>query len=71
MRYELYYQPSIQGRGEFVRLVLEEAGAGGKVRDSWRGGQVLYCAVRLGSALALNHPIPTRNFELEPAAHVV
>jgi glutathione S-transferase len=27
MRYELYYQPSIQGRGEFVRLVLEEAGA--------------------------------------------
>lgn len=28
MRYELYYQPSIQGRGEFVRLALEEAGAG-------------------------------------------
>ena len=27
MRYELYYQPSIQGRGEFIRLVLEEAGA--------------------------------------------
>lgn len=27
MRYELYYWPSIQGRGEFVRLVLEEAGA--------------------------------------------
>ena len=27
MRYELYYQPSIQGRGEFVRLSLEEAGA--------------------------------------------
>jgi glutathione S-transferase len=27
MRYELYYQPSIQGRGEFVRLALEEAGA--------------------------------------------
>ncbi|MBI3767852.1 MAG: glutathione S-transferase family protein [Deltaproteobacteria bacterium] len=26
-RYELYYWPSIQGRGEFVRLVLEEAGA--------------------------------------------
>jgi glutathione S-transferase len=24
--YELYYWPSIQGRGEFVRLVLEEAG---------------------------------------------
>ncbi|HKC33978.1 MAG TPA: glutathione S-transferase family protein, partial [Xanthobacteraceae bacterium] len=27
MRYELYYWPEIQGRGEFVRLVLEEAGA--------------------------------------------
>jgi len=27
MRYELYYWPSIQGRGEFVRLPLEDAGA--------------------------------------------
>jgi glutathione S-transferase len=27
MRYELYYWPSIQGRGEFVRLALEQAGA--------------------------------------------
>jgi glutathione S-transferase len=27
MRYELYYWSSIQGRGEFVRLALEEAGA--------------------------------------------
>jgi glutathione S-transferase len=27
MRYELYYWPSIQGRGEFVRLALENAGA--------------------------------------------
>jgi len=27
MRYELYYQPSIQGRGEFVRLPLEDASA--------------------------------------------
>jgi glutathione S-transferase len=27
MRYELYYWPSIQGRGEFVRLALEEADA--------------------------------------------
>lgn len=27
MRYELYYWPSIQGRGEFVRLALEEANA--------------------------------------------
>lgn len=27
MRYELYYWTSIQGRGEFVRLALEDAGA--------------------------------------------
>ena len=27
MRYQLFYWPEIQGRGEFVRLALEEAGA--------------------------------------------
>jgi glutathione S-transferase len=27
MRYELYYWPGIPGRGEFIRLALEEAGA--------------------------------------------
>src|SRR3979411_29483 len=27
MRYELYYWPGIQGRGEYVRLALEEASA--------------------------------------------
>ena len=27
MRYELYYWPTIQGRGEFIRLALEESGA--------------------------------------------
>ena len=27
MNYELYYWPNIQGRGEFVRLALEEGGA--------------------------------------------
>ena len=27
MRFELYYWPEIQGRGEFVRLALEDAGA--------------------------------------------
>jgi glutathione S-transferase len=36
MRYELYYWPSIQGRGEFVRLALEEAGA--DYVDVARGG---------------------------------
>lgn len=27
MRYELYYWPTLQGRGEFIRLALEEAAA--------------------------------------------
>ena len=27
MKYELYYWPTIQGRGEFIRLALEEGGA--------------------------------------------
>ena len=27
MTYRLYYWPTIQGRGEFVRLALEDAGA--------------------------------------------
>ena len=27
MTYELFYWPGIQGRGEFVRLALEDAGA--------------------------------------------
>jgi len=27
MRYQLFYWPDIQGRGEFVRLALEDGGA--------------------------------------------
>jgi len=42
MRYELYYWPSIQGRGEFIRLALEEAGADyvdvARGRESRRSG---------------------------------
>lgn len=34
MMYELYYWPTIQGRGEFVRLALEEAAA--RYRDMAR-----------------------------------
>ena len=42
MHYELYYWPSIQGRGEFVRLALEEAGAAytDVARGSESGGGV-------------------------------
>ena len=40
MRYELYYWPTIQGRGEFVRLALEDAGADyvDVARDARHGG---------------------------------
>jgi glutathione S-transferase len=42
MKYELYYWPTIQGRGEFVRLALEEAGASYRdvARESGQGGGV-------------------------------
>ncbi len=36
MTYELFYWPGIQGRGEFVRLALEDAGV--SYVDVWRGG---------------------------------
>jgi glutathione S-transferase len=43
MRYELFYWPGIQGRGEFVRLALEEAAADyvdvGRVPASRGGGE--------------------------------
>lgn len=42
MDYQLYYWPTIQGRGEFVRLVLEEAGARYRdvARETGRGAGV-------------------------------
>jgi glutathione S-transferase len=42
MIYELYYWPTIQGRGEFVRLALEEAGASYRdvARESGKGASV-------------------------------
>jgi glutathione S-transferase len=43
MRYELYYWPHIQGRGEYVRLALEEGGADyvdvARLPDSEGGGR--------------------------------
>lgn len=38
MRYELYYWPMIQGRGEFIRLALEEGGADYVDVARWRRG---------------------------------
>ncbi len=54
MAYELYYWPSIQGRGEFVRLALEEAGA--DYDDVARGPQGAAAIVRLMRDAALKRP---------------
>src|SRR5260370_35571371 len=42
MIYELYYWPTVQGRGEFVRLALEEVGAGYRdvARESRKGAGI-------------------------------
>jgi len=49
MRYELYYWPGIQGRGEFVRLALEDAGADyvDVARRSERSGMGMPAMMRL------------------------
>ena len=58
-RYELYYWPEIPGRGEFVRLVLEEAGAEyvdvGRLSESEGGGTKAVVAYYEGRAEG--HPI--------------
>jgi glutathione S-transferase len=55
MRYELYYWPSIQGRGEFIRLALEDAGAGyvDVSRDEKRG---MAAMMRLMESRSTEHP---------------
>jgi glutathione S-transferase len=49
VRYELYYWPGIQGRGEFIRLALEEAGADyvDVVRRSEKSGMGMPAMMRL------------------------
>ena len=58
-RYELYYWPEIPGRGEFVRLVLEEAGAAyadvGRMPESEGGGSGAVLAFYEGRSPG--HPI--------------
>ena len=54
MAYELYYWPSIQGRGEFVRLALEEAGA--EYADVARGRGGVAAMQRLMEGAAAVHP---------------
>ena len=57
MRYELYYWPEIQGRGEFVRLALEEAGADyvDVARQAGKNGG-MPAMTRLLAAARIKHP---------------
>jgi glutathione S-transferase len=48
MRYELYYWPGIQGRGEYVRLALEDCGAG--YADVARGDRGMAAMVKMMEA---------------------
>jgi glutathione S-transferase len=54
MRYELYYWPSIQGRGEFVRLALEDAGA--DYIDIARKPKGTAAMMQLMEGRSLDHP---------------
>lgn len=55
MRYELYYWPTIQGRGEFVHLALEEAGAD-YVDVARRGKSGMAAMMKLLESKRLPHP---------------
>jgi glutathione S-transferase len=52
MPYELWYWPTIQGRGEFVRLALEEADAAYRDVARERGGERVLLAKLADQALA-------------------
>jgi glutathione S-transferase len=52
MAYELYYWPEIQGRGEFVRLALEEAGTEYVDVARHRGGVAAMQRLMDGAAVA-------------------
>ena len=54
MAYELYYWPEIQGRGEFVRLALEEAGA--EYLDVARGPGGVAAMQRMMAGDSAAHP---------------
>jgi glutathione S-transferase len=58
MRYELYYWPSIQGRGEFIRLALEQAGADyiDVARRSERSGMGMPALLRFLESATPDYP---------------
>jgi glutathione S-transferase len=58
MRYELYYWPGIQGRGEFIRLALEEAAADyvDVARRSERSGMSMPALMQFLESAEVAHP---------------
>lgn len=72
MRYELYYWPGIQGRGEFVRLALEEAAADyvDIARMPARAGMGMPALMRLLEDTAIGHP-PFALPALKAGKHVI
>jgi glutathione S-transferase len=57
MAYELFYWPGIQGRGEFVRLALEEAGEDYEdVARGWHGIDAMMAALKEGRTPAFAPP---------------
>lgn len=72
MRYELYYWPGIQGRGEFVRLALEEAAADyvDVARMPQRRGMGVPALMRLLEDSAIRHP-PFAPPVLKAGKHII
>ena len=72
MRYELYYWPGIQGRGEFIRLALEEAGASyvDVARRAESGGRGVPAMLRLMHGENVAHPPLAPPF-LKHGGHIV
>lgn len=58
MAYQLYYWPTIQGRGEFVRLALEAAGVSyvDVAREDDASGQGVEGMMKLMNSSQLEHP---------------
>jgi glutathione S-transferase len=56
MEYELYYWPGIQGRGEFIRLALEDAGA--RYVDVARGDGGVKAIARVLRGEGFEGPLP-------------
>ncbi len=54
MRYKLYYWPTIQGRGEYVRLALEDAGAA--YDDVARGSRGVAAMMKMMQARSTTPP---------------